>query len=245
MTTEHILILLAGAACGGFVNGFAGFGTSLFALGWFLQVLPPAQAVAVTLVLSVASGIQGVIRVRRAINWRRLSWFLLPGLAGIPIGLQLLDLVDAWSLTLVIGVFMFGYGAFFILRRDLPSIARPTPGVDASIGFAGGILGALAGLGGALPTVWISMRDWPKEQARAVLQPYNLIVLGLSAVLLAFAGVYEREVLLSIAVALPSTMISAQIGLWAFGRLNDGAFRRVLVAMTLIGGVVVLGRALI
>ena len=42
-----IICLIAGGFAGGFVNGLAGFGTALFALGWFLQVLPPREASAV------------------------------------------------------------------------------------------------------------------------------------------------------------------------------------------------------
>ena len=50
-----IYLVLAGLA-GGFINGLAGFGTALFALGFLLQILPPVQAVGLVLVLSVISG---------------------------------------------------------------------------------------------------------------------------------------------------------------------------------------------
>ena len=102
-------------------------------------------------------------------------------------------------------------------------------GVDAGIGFSGGILGAMAGLSGALPTMWISMRDWTKQQSRAVLQPYNLLILGISALLLAIDGVYDRATLTAMAIALPATLLAAQGGLWAFARLDDQQFRHLLV----------------
>ena len=84
MSAELIVFLLIGAAAGGFINGLAGFGTALFALGWWLQVMPPLQAVALVLVMSVCSGIQGVFLVRHAIQPRRLAQFLVPALFGIP-----------------------------------------------------------------------------------------------------------------------------------------------------------------
>lgn len=43
------ICLFMGAFLGGFVNGLAGFGTALFALGWFLQIMEPPAAVAVVL----------------------------------------------------------------------------------------------------------------------------------------------------------------------------------------------------
>ena len=144
------LVVIAGAVSGGFVNGLAGFGTAMFALGWWLQVMPPVQAVAITLAASVATGIQGVVLVRNDIEWRRLALFLLPAFIGIPIGLQILHRIDASLLKIVIAGFLLLYGGFFLLRRNLPAFTRPTPAVDIGIGFFGGILGAIAGLSGAL-----------------------------------------------------------------------------------------------
>ena len=44
---------------------------------------------------------------------------------------------------------------------------------DACVGFAGGILGGLAGLSGPLPTLWASIRGWTKDQRRGVFQIFN------------------------------------------------------------------------
>ena len=244
MSAEFVAYLLLGAALGGFVNGLAGFGTSLFALGWWLQVMPPLQAVAVVLVMSVASGIQGVFVVLHSIEWPRLLRFLLPGLLGIPIGLQLLERIDADRLKIVVAVFLLVYGGFFAFRRDLPSLTRPFEAIDVTVGFFGGILGAIAGLSGALPTIWLSLRDWTRQRTRAILQPYNVTVLGISTLMLAINGTYDRETLIAIAVALPVTMIAAQLGLWTFKRLTDAQFRRLLIAMMLLSGVVLLVRQL-
>jgi len=242
MTLETILFISIGAAFGGFINGLAGFGTSLFALGWWLQVLPPLQAVALSLVMSVASGLQGVVVVRRSIKWRRLARFLIPALIGIPIGLGLLHRIDAKLLTLIIALFMLFYGGYFSLRQNLPTLSRPTSLIDVVVGFFGGVLGAMAGLSGALPTIWCSLRAWAKAERRALLQPYNVIILGISACLLALQGTYDRAVLLSIAVALPVTMLSAQLGIALFKRMNDAQFRRLLIFLMFVSGVVLLLR---
>ncbi|MEL7471333.1 MAG: sulfite exporter TauE/SafE family protein [Pseudomonadota bacterium] len=244
MDTEFVALLLIGAAAGGFINGLAGFGTSLFALGWWLQIMPPVQAVALVLALSVASGLQGAFVVRHAVQSARLLRFLLPGCIGIPIGLQLLDVVDAEALKLIIASFLLAYGAFFLFRRDLPNLTSPTRVLDATIGFLGGILGAIAGLSGPLPTMWLAMRDWPRHETRAVLQPYNISILGISAVLLAIGGAYTRDVLIALLIALPATMLAAQIGLWVFGKLEDSQFRRLLIGLMTVSGMILLARSL-
>lgn len=242
LTLDFILILIAGAVAGGFVNGLAGFGTSLFALGWWLQIMPPLQAVALVLTLSVASGLQGAWVVRNAIEPRRLAVFLIPALLGIPIGLQILSVIDVDVLKLVVAGFLLAYGVFFIARRNLPSLTREYPLVDATLGFAGGILGAIAGLSGALPTMWMAMRDWPRQKTRAVLQPFNIAVLGISAVMLAVDGAFDQATLITIAIAFPATMLAAQAGLWVFARLSDVQFRWLLVMLMLSSGVVLLLR---
>lgn len=244
MTFDIVFFIIAGAISGGFINGLAGFGTSLFALGWWLQVMPPLEAVALSLVMSVFSGIQGVILVRKSIDWRRLIRFLLPALVGIPIGLQLLHRIEAEILAIIIAGFLILYGGFFTLKQGLPTLARPTPVLDLIVGFLGGVLGAIAGLSGALPTMWCSLRDWTKAERRALLQPYNVVILGLSAMLLALQGAYDGKVLLSIAVALPVTMVSAQIGISVFKRLNDAQFRRLLIFLMLVSGLGLLVRSL-
>ena len=245
MSAEFWGLLLAGAAMGGFINGLAGFGTSLFALGWWLQVMPPSQAVALVLLMAVASGLPGVAMVRRSIRWRRLGVFLIPALAGVPFGLYLLHLIDPGALKLVIAGFLLLYGGFFLARRDLPSLTRETPVIDAGIGFSGGVLGAMAGLSGALPTMWCAMREWPKAETRAVLQPFNVAVLAISAVGLAFQGVYDRDTLLLAAAALPVTMLGARLGMWAFQQLEDQTFRKLLIALMFVSGAALMLRELL
>ena len=245
MTLDFVLILIAGAVAGGFVNGLAGFGTSLFALGWWLQIMPPLQAVALVLSLSVFSGLQGAWVVRKSIEPRRLAVFLAPALFGIPLGLQILRLIEVDVLKLIIAGFLLAYAAFFITRRNLPSLTREFPLIDGCIGFTGGILGAVAGLSGALPTMWMALRDWPRQKTRAVLQPYNIAVLGISAILLALDGAFDRATLITMAIAFPATMLAAQVGLWVFARLSDTQFRWLLVALMLVSGFVLLLRTIL
>jgi len=247
MTTEFLLLLAAGAVAGGFINGLAGFGTALFALGFWLQIIPPVQAVSIVVVVSAVSGVQGVWLVRHSIlrQRKRLARFLAPGIIGIPIGVATLAMLDPTILKLLIAGFLILYGGFFSFRKALPKFERPTPLVDSAIGFLGGILGGAASLSGALPTMWCSMRPWPKAETRAVLQPFNVVILGLTSVMFAVKGVYTWESLTLIAIALPLTIASAQIGIVVFKRLTDDQFRRLIIAMMFLSGLVLFFREIL
>ncbi|WP_298837093.1 sulfite exporter TauE/SafE family protein [uncultured Roseobacter sp.] len=238
MTGTEALFILLGAAAAGFVNGLAAFGTALFAMGFFLTVMPPVQAVAMSVVLAAVNGLQGAWEVRREIMDApaRLARFVVPGLLGVPLGVSLLQILDAGVLKLTIAVFLILYGGYFTLRRQLPALA-PRSGVpDALVGCAGGVMGGAAALSGALPTMWCSLRGWPKNELRAVLQPFNVIILSATMALLVASGAFTRQTLVFLALALPVALVFARLGLMVFRRLPDVVFTRLLIGLCLVSG---------
>lgn len=242
MTSTTVLYLVAGAACGGFINGMSGTGTALFALGFFLIVLDPVTAVAIVALMSILIGLQGLWIVRHEIraNKRRLLRFLFPGLIGVPIGLLTLHAIDARTLRIGIGVFLVLYGSYFSFRSALPRFERSTPVLDGVVGLVGGIMGGAASVSGAVPVMWVSLRPWPRAETRAVLQPYNIAILGTTVTLLAMRGTYDADALRALAVILPVGLAAAQIGIYVFRRIGDDMFRRVLIGLTLLVGLGIL-----
>lgn len=246
MSLVDIAFIVAGGLVGGFVNGLAGMGTALFALGFLMVALEPASAVAVVTLMSVVTGIQGLWEVRAALrlNQARLMRFILPGLVGVPVGITLLSGVDERSLKLVIGTLLITYGGFFSFRGNLPLLERRTPVLDGGVGLIGGLLGGMAGLSGALLVIWLSMRPWSKAETRAVMQPFNVTMLGLTTLMLAWQGAYDRTTLTAFAIALPASFAAVQVGLWLFRRISDMMFRRLLIGLSLFLGLGILSSVL-
>jgi uncharacterized membrane protein YfcA len=245
MSIDAIFIIIIGAAFGGLVNGLAGFGTGLFALGWWLQVLPPTSAVALVVILSFVSGVQGAFAVRQALNWPRLCRFLIPAIAGLPFGFAMLDDLDVGMLKLLVGSLLALFGGFFILRPRFARWQRDHKLADIAVGFIGGVLGALAGLSGALPTIWSALHNWHKGEQRAVLQPFNVLVLGIVMVVFGWRGLLHQDVWIAVAIALPSSIISARLGIGIFRRLTESQFRQILIWLILSSGIVLVGRELV
>ena len=233
---------MLGATAGGFINGLAGTGMALFSLGFFLMALPPVSAVAVVAMLAVLAGIPGAWLVRADIkaNKAKLLQFLIPGLLGVPVGVMLLQFINAETLRICIGVLLVIYGSYFSSRAALPSIKRATPKTDVSIGFIGGVLGGLASVSGAIPIMWLSMRPWAKGEIRAVLQPFNIVVLSATATLLLFKGAFDETTLKALLLTLPIALIASQVGIFVFKRLSDTMFRRLLIGLSLLMGVGIL-----
>lgn len=241
---SYYVWLVVGAAAGGFVNGLAGFGTALFALGFWLQVLSPTEAVSLVVVMSVASGLQGVAVVRQSIREHplRLLRFVVPGLIGLPVGVKLLALVSALVIKLTVATTLIAYGGYILVRRSIPTMSKQLPIIDGIVGLVGGILGGAASLSGAVPTMWCAVQPWTKSEQRAVLQPFNVLILGLAALAYAASGYYTYRSASVILIALPVTLVSAQIGIWAFTKMTDEQFKRLLITLMLASGLIILGK---
>ncbi|MES0862518.1 sulfite exporter TauE/SafE family protein [Ruegeria sp. SCPT10] len=238
MTFETVSYLILGAAAGGFINGLAGTGTALFALGFYLVVLPPVTSVAIVALMSVLAGLQGLWIVRADIlaQPRRLLRFLVPGLIGVPLGLALLNQIDAGTLRIGVAAFLILYGGYFGFRATLPAFERRTPWLDSGVGLTGGILGGAAAVSGAIPAMWLSLRPWTKSETRAVLQPFNVVILSTTIFLLFVKGAYDGTAVKALLVTVPCGLIAAQIGIMVFRRLSDTGFRRLLILLTLLVG---------
>jgi uncharacterized membrane protein YfcA len=126
----------------------------------------------------------------------------------------------------------------------LPVFSGRAPIIDRLVGLVGGIFGGAAGLSGAIITVWLSMRPYSKNETRAVLQPYNVAVLGLSVLMLAASGAYSLSSLIHLGVVMPAGLIAAQTGIWLFKRLDTAQFRRLLIILMFVSGVMLILRSL-
>ena len=247
MPPEFIFYVALGALAGGFVNGFAGTGTGIFSLGFFLLVLEPSRAVGLVALIAVISGVQGLFEVwpeiRQSIS--RIRWFLIPGMIGVPIGVKLLSFVDASLLRLLVASILIIFGGYFGFRSKLPKIEGVSVFADSAVGFAGGVLSGLASLSGVPPTLWLSMRPWSKAQTRAILQSFNFVLLSMTVMLLAWHGAYNKTTLWAMLIALPIGLIAAQLGIVVFRRVSDDQFRRLLILLCLLCGVGLLLRQLL
>lgn len=74
------------------------------------------------------------------------------------------------------------------------------------------------------------------------MQPFNVLILGIAASAYAISGYYSSQSVPLILIALPITLISAQLGIWAFKRLSDDQFRRLLVSLMFLSGLIIVAK---
>jgi len=236
MGSQQIVIVFAGALAGGLVNGLTGFGTALTVLGIWLYAIPPTVAATLVILCSSISQLQTLPMIWRTIRWEYVLAFVAPGLLGVPIGTLLLPHIEPRMFKIAIGVFLVVYTSYVLARRVTIEMKWGGAFADSVVGFAGGVLGGIAGLSGVLPVVWTDMRGWTKEHRRGVIQIFNMAILSLALVSHAVSGLLTRQVAAAAIVALPGTIGGAWLGAFVYRRLHDHSYQRVIMALLLISG---------
>jgi hypothetical protein len=244
MGSGQMLLILAGALAGGFVNGLTGFGTGITALGIWLYVVSPPVATSLVVVCATIAQIQTLPMIWRSIEWERALRYTIPGLIGVPLGTLLLPLIDQRSFKIGAGTFLVLYPAYVLSGRARASSAWGGRAADGAVGFAGGVMAGLAGLSAVLPIVWTDIRGLTKEGRRSLLQVFNLGTLGTALASHAIVGLLSREVGLAVLVALPGTVGGALAGALVYRRLGNRGFQQVVMALLFVSGLMLIWTSL-
>src|SRR5262245_42461806 len=183
-----LALILAGALVSGFVNGLTGFGTALTGLPIWLQAVEPLIAAQLASACSVLGHLASLPAIWRAADWRRLAPMLLAGLIGVPIGTYALPLIPLQTFKIAIGMVLIGYCIFMLFVSGRVRLHAGGRHTEVAVGFGGGILAGIAGLSGVLPTVYASLKGWPKDQRRVFFQAFNSTILAAMLVASAVQG---------------------------------------------------------
>jgi uncharacterized protein len=235
----QIPLFLLATFAGALVAGLSGFAFGLVAASIWLYILDPVQAA--TLIVAFGLIVQGysVWKLRRALDWRKLWPFVLGAALGVPFGVGILTWTNPAHVRAAVGVLLVLYSAYALLRPAIPPVKAGAT-ADAAIGFLNGVLGGITGLAGILVTIWCGLRGWPKDVQRTVFQPVAVAIFLMSAVWIGAAGAITAATIKLFLIGLPALLAGTWLGLKLFGRLDEAAFRRVVLALLLISGVVLI-----
>jgi uncharacterized protein len=220
---------------GGVTTGLAGFAFALVVSGIWLHIITPIQTATLIVGYNLVTQGYGIWKLRQALSWRNVAPFLISGAVGVPIGVMLLTYIDPAYLRTGVGVLLVLYGTYSLARPALMSVQF---GVQANVvvGFFNGLLGGLTGLTGIIVTIWCQLRGWPKDVQRTISQPVNLAAILMTAVSLSIAGAITAETVKLYVLGLPVLLIGLWSGFKLYGKLDDAAFRKVILLLLLVSG---------
>ncbi len=236
-----LAIFLIATFAGALVAGLSGFAFGLVAASIWLYFLTPLQTA--TLIIAFGLIVQGysVWKLRHALDWRKLWPFIAGAAIGVPLGVSILGWANPAYVRAGIGVFLILYSLYALLRPSLPPV-KGGAAADAAVGFANGVLGGITGLAGILVVIWSGLRGWPKDQQRAVFQPVAVAIFVMSAFWLGFKGAVSADTLRLFLFGLPALLAGTWLGMKLYGRLDEAAFRKVVVVLLLASGVALMFR---
>jgi len=231
-----LAFFLAAAFLGGLVSGLSGFAMGLVVSGVWLHIIEPSQNALLIVLCGLVTQGSGIWYVRRAIDWRKIWPFVVGSLIGVPLGTAMLTAVDQGTLRITMGVLLVLFSLYGLLKPAIRPVAGGVP-VELGVGVANGLIGGLTGLGGIAVTIWSQLRGGPKDAQRAIFQPVLFSTFVMTAISLAFVGAYTVEMMKLYALALPALAIGIWCGIRLYGKLDDAAFRRVILILLLASGV--------
>jgi len=237
-------LIVGVAALAGFVQGLSGFGFSLVSLSIWAWVLDPTLAA----VLAVTGGFTGqvftAVTLRRGAEWARLLPFVAGGLLGLPAGLLLLPHLNPIWFKAAIGSLLFVWCPLMLVSRRLPQLRHGGRLADGIAGAMGGIGSAIGGLAGPIPTLWSTLRGYPKETQRSVIQSFNLTLLGVTLFGYFATGLVHASMALPMVVIAPAVVLTSLLGARVYVGISELAFRTIVLTLLTASGAAMLASSL-
>jgi uncharacterized membrane protein YfcA len=232
-----IAIFVVGTLFAAFVTALAGFAFGMIASAIWVYALAPAQVP--TLIAAYALLVQGyaVWKLRHLLDWHRLMPFLVGSAIGLPIGILALRWATPAQFRAVVGAVLILFSLYNLARPKLPDTKQAGRGADAAVGVLNGVIGGSTGLAGVAALIWSSMRGWTRDEQRAVFQPTAVATFVM--ILLAFGGTggITVETMQLFLIGLPVLALGTWLGWALYGKLDESAFRRIVLILLLVSGV--------
>lgn len=232
----NLVLFLAATFFGGLTSGLTGFAAGLVVSGVWLHIITPMQTAVLIAAYGVVNQAYGIWKVRHALKWRHVLPFVIGGAVGVPLGAYLLTYTNPAYLRIGVGVLLVTYATYNLAKPTFTPITS-NAAANLGIGVLNGLLGGLTGLGGVISTIWVQLGGGPKDAQRAVFQPVLFMTMVMTTLTFAASGhLFNDGVLKFFLLGLPVLLLGLWAGVFLYGKLDDVAFRKVILVLLLASG---------
>jgi uncharacterized membrane protein YfcA len=237
-------VLAFGAAVAGLVQGISGFAFAMVAMSIWVWTVDPQLAAVMAVFGGWFGQVISAFRIRRGWHWPILLPFVLGSAIGIPIGTMLLPLLDPNRFKLVLGSLLVICCSAMLATSHLPHIKSGGRAADAGVGLLGGLMAPLSGFSGLAPALWATLRGYTKDEHRAVIQNFNLIVLSATVASNVISGRLQPHHWPQMAVVAGTLVLPAIWGSKIYIGMSPAAFRKGVLWLLVFAGVTMLAAAM-
>ena len=236
LSLGSLALFLIATFFGGVTSGLAGFAMGLVVSGVWLHIITPVQTATLIVGYGLLTQGYGIWKLRHALNWPLVLPYIIGGVFGVPLGAVLLTWIDPVYMRTGVGVLLIAYSIWGLARPVFKPI-KAGVAADGVVGFLNGMVGGLTGLVGITVTIWCQLRGFSKDAQRAVFQPVTFAAVLLGLVSLGFAGAITVETVKLYLLGVPVLLAGLWCGFRLYGKLDDAAFRKIILVLLLASGV--------
>jgi uncharacterized membrane protein YfcA len=237
VTGLQFALCAAGAVLGAAIQGAVGFGYALVVVPALLLVSPEAIPVTPLTVATPMVFLQAFIE-RAAVD--------VPGFARMTAGRLPGTALGVWILTVAGPSFIAAAAGGLLLVAVLTSafsgVRRTSPPLEVGAGFASGVAGTVAAVGG--PYLALAYADRPGRVLRGTISLAFAVGVVVSLAAIGLAGEIERAPLLLGLALIPTTIVGLFAGRAVAARLDARWLRPAVLSFAGAAGVFALLRAL-
>jgi uncharacterized membrane protein YfcA len=155
-----------------------------------------------------------------------------------------LPLLDANRFKFVLGGMLVVCCLAMLATRRIAGISHGGRLADGAVGVLGGVMAPLSGFSGLAPALWATLRGYTKDEHRAVLQNFNLVVLAATMASLVWSGRARADHLPQMGVVAASLVVPSVWGSKIYIGMSPVAFRNGVLWTLVFAGLTMLASAL-
>lgn len=226
--------LLAIILFASFTQSVAGFGLGLVAMPFMIEPLGVQPSTALIALIALITRIVLLTAYRRALNLKIVSRLTVASVLALPIGVLVLQRLNADFVAALLGVVIAGYAVYALLNLRLPTIAHPRWAYG--FGFVSGLLSGAYNTGGPPIVMYGTSRHWTPAEFKSNLQGFGLVNSLFVIALHFLAHDYTPAVMHDFWLTLPVVLVGLLLGIVVSRWINPWWFRRMVLVLLVVVG---------
>jgi uncharacterized membrane protein YfcA len=231
-------LALGAVFLGGLSRGFTGFGAALIIIPALIIVYGPVPAVVLMSLIEVPGVLQLARTAIREADWRGLAPLCIAASITIPIGAWSLAVFDPETtrrfIAAIVVLFAVLIATGWRYKGEINKI------LSVCIGTISGFCSGVASLGGPPVVMFLLAKGSNAAQTRAGIVAYFSLAMIMRLAAFGWHDLYSQGALLLSLLMAPVYMAGIWIGNQFFKGASELLFRRVVVALVLVMGVIAL-----
>lgn len=246
MIEEHIVLAVLVFFFAGFIKGTTGLGLPAIAIGLLSLVVPPVQAIALTIVPSFATNVWQALSGRHLRAMMARFWTMVGGVCvGIGLGGWLLTKDANGRAVIVLGIVLVLHAGLSLTRVRFSVPLRAEGWLSPAAGAATGMLASVTGLNIVPAVPYLQATGLQRDQLVQMLGLFLTVTSLAMGANLFYHGFFQLPVMGLSAASLVPTAAGMVLGQCARRFIPEAAFTRIFLWWLMALGAYLALRALL